>query len=446
MVNDDTSSRKERYIMKKSNLPAAIVKQLIAIAAAIATTVSTVAAIATIPVADTPAVNTVISDVVRKETSVDAKTTVKVPNRTVNANSSFRFTQATGNMKKNGQTPYVFDFTKSASVGITHDGTAIASEGDYGIRTVIDKTIVSVSLYANDGKTHSIKSVVVTDDKSKVNSKTNDNITFDAKNFRNGLYNYTVKFDTGKSLTQSFYCNNHKVWLCQTSYQKTDFDNFNNRRSIITKLMKEQGITPENSLDISNIAYPLYPYEGLDDRCDTYRWSNFSHKLVKDSWTDEHKLYVIHDWVTSHMSYDFYRTDVINRQREFYFDEFDGTWSAWNTDVGVCFDFSHIILIMCRENGIPANVVESPSHQWLCVYLNGRWAELDPTMDVERAVYSYDVTDVTDASKKYCYDGYFNTEDKLKYFSNISTVNADLWTCSRATSGTKTKMPSGWKG
>lgn len=52
---------------------------------------------------------------------------------------------------------------------------------------------------------------------------------------------------------------------------------------------------------------------------------------------------------------------------------------------GVCQDYSHILISLCRMAGIPARYVvgmligEGASHAWVEVYHEGRWYALDPT-------------------------------------------------------------------
>lgn len=52
---------------------------------------------------------------------------------------------------------------------------------------------------------------------------------------------------------------------------------------------------------------------------------------------------------------------------------------------GVCQDYSHIMLSLCRKAGIPARYVvgmlegEGASHAWIEVYQDGKWYSLDPT-------------------------------------------------------------------
>lgn len=55
---------------------------------------------------------------------------------------------------------------------------------------------------------------------------------------------------------------------------------------------------------------------------------------------------------------------------------------------GVCQDYSHIMIALCRMAGIPARYVvgmligEGQSHAWVEIYDEGRWYGLDPTNDL----------------------------------------------------------------
>ena len=55
---------------------------------------------------------------------------------------------------------------------------------------------------------------------------------------------------------------------------------------------------------------------------------------------------------------------------------------------GVCQDYSHVLLSMCRKAGFPARYVvgmlegEGASHAWVEVYCDGAWYGLDPTNDL----------------------------------------------------------------
>lgn len=61
---------------------------------------------------------------------------------------------------------------------------------------------------------------------------------------------------------------------------------------------------------------------------------------------------------------------------------------AWGTGCGVCQDYAHIMIALCRMAGIQARYVagmligEGASHAWVEVADSGRWYGLDPTNGV----------------------------------------------------------------
>lgn len=60
---------------------------------------------------------------------------------------------------------------------------------------------------------------------------------------------------------------------------------------------------------------------------------------------------------------------------------------AWRKGSGVCQDYAHILITLCRLDGIPARYAagmmlgEGASHAWAEIYADGRWTGLDPTND-----------------------------------------------------------------
>jgi transglutaminase-like putative cysteine protease len=60
---------------------------------------------------------------------------------------------------------------------------------------------------------------------------------------------------------------------------------------------------------------------------------------------------------------------------------------AWKMGQGVCQDYAHILIVLCRRFGIPARYVagmmvgEGHSHAWVEVLCGDRWYGLDPTND-----------------------------------------------------------------
>lgn len=61
---------------------------------------------------------------------------------------------------------------------------------------------------------------------------------------------------------------------------------------------------------------------------------------------------------------------------------------AWSQKKGVCQDYAHILIAICRLSGIPARYVagmltgEGYSHAWVEILSKGRWYALDPTNDL----------------------------------------------------------------
>ena len=60
---------------------------------------------------------------------------------------------------------------------------------------------------------------------------------------------------------------------------------------------------------------------------------------------------------------------------------------AWQLGCGVCQDYVHVLIALCRLAGIPARYVagmmtgEGESHAWVEVLSGGKWYGLDPTND-----------------------------------------------------------------
>lgn len=61
---------------------------------------------------------------------------------------------------------------------------------------------------------------------------------------------------------------------------------------------------------------------------------------------------------------------------------------AWQLRCGVCQDYAHILISLCRMAGIPARYVagmmigEGYSHAWVEILSENRWYALDPTNDI----------------------------------------------------------------
>jgi len=59
--------------------------------------------------------------------------------------------------------------------------------------------------------------------------------------------------------------------------------------------------------------------------------------------------------------------------------------TALRQGCGVCQDYAHILIALCRQQGIPARYVagfmigEGVTHAWIEIYAAGKWLAIDPT-------------------------------------------------------------------
>lgn len=62
---------------------------------------------------------------------------------------------------------------------------------------------------------------------------------------------------------------------------------------------------------------------------------------------------------------------------------------AFEKKQGVCQDYTHIFITLCRMHKIPARYVsdlpvgEGASHAWAEVWVNGKWFGIDPTRNCD---------------------------------------------------------------
>ena len=198
----------------------------------------------------------------------------------------------------------------------------------------------------------------------------------------------------------------------------------------LREMLSSEGVTPHNSTD-PDAAYP-FEAEGSAEY-DTKYWIERSSQIVKgyEDATMAFKATLIHDWMTSNLAFDRYKSEVLIHPRYAVGTDdghyvIDTSKYVSATYAGVCRDFSEIYGIMCRAQGIPCVVCMSAqnAHAWNAVYINGVWTEIDVTHDIQRYVDTEDTTDVknTDAFSLYCYDNYFT----YKYTTDLDHLSVKL--------------------
>lgn len=332
------------------------------------------------------------------------------------------------------QNPYLFCFDKKMSFGFDAEDNLISAEAYYGLTAYIENQTVCVKIYDYTGEKALTLYQIEGMDKGNndtaalpIDTDVNELLSIDTSNFGSGLYRITAKFSSGKSAKLYFYVNNDEVWLCRTiTPSKSEPYASISRLNRVAALMNDNGITPENSLDINNIYYPVKAVNE-NHRCDTESWAQLSKDIVEEDWSEERKLFAFYEWMRKNLAYDYYQYENIYTTRAIHFGVFDGTYSVLDTHAGNCLDFAHILLIMCRANGIPAVILDSytENHSWNAVYINDRWIELDMTYGIRNALYTEEMDNIVySGSNKVM--GFEVIPNATLYLPDDTTVNKYL--------------------
>ncbi len=309
-----------------------------------------------------------------------------------------------------GKKVYVYDFTDSGASGVGMDGANAPTRMYYGISGAVDNKnhIWRVTPYNDypDLFDLSIESVEFqSDTQTTALPATFRAKSIDISGLENGLYRAVVNFSNGESSSVFLYINGGTAYTC-TSGNLTDDEvgYIKTRTERIRALLEAYEITPQNSLNMTRLAYPTSPIVYPSFRCDVDLWADVSRSLVTSGMTPEAKVFAFHEWMTQNLTYDYYSAYTVPRPRQNYYDDFSGKWSVYNTHAGKCTDFGNIMTIMCRAQGIPCNIIDTDYHTWNIVYLNGKWREIDLTRDIHAFIYGLDMTVVEEPETRYCYD------------------------------------------
>lgn len=105
--------------------------------------------------------------------------------------------------------------------------------------------------------------------------------------------------------------------------------------------------------------------------------------LTKNMKNDEDKVKAIYEYITKNFTYDF---DKLSELTPDYVPDLDKTFES---NKGICYDYSSVLAGMLRSIGIPAKLVKgyAPNvkeyHAWNEVYIQsqGKWVTIDTTVD-----------------------------------------------------------------
>jgi transglutaminase-like putative cysteine protease len=139
--------------------------------------------------------------------------------------------------------------------------------------------------------------------------------------------------------------------------------------------------------DVADLPVDVLPFLSASRYCETdllsdAAWSRFGH--IQDGWE---KVQAVVDFVHDHLTYGYQFDRNTRTARE-----------AYDEGVGVCRDFAHLAVALCRAMNVPARYcsgylgdigvdpvpVAMDFHAWFEVYLGGAWHSFDARHRVPR--------------------------------------------------------------
>lgn len=291
----------------------------------------------------------------------------------------------------------IWNFADCTAVGAgINSDIAVPSEADYGfIVTVLDSNSATITAYNNSAEY--IVPTKVTAELSTGNleiTESYESYTITGyDDCSNGFGMVTVDFSNGRTLVAGVFKENGRLYAVNINSNKTIATNAVDRRLVLAKLMQDAGITEKDCVSTDPIYYPIVPVN-KGEVTDTAYWVAKSSELVEDDWTDAHKIMTFYNYVIDNFAYDDWAVAQGSNNRCFEYADFTGKYYISQTHVGVCEDFSQVIAIMCRAQGIPSLVLGSTKHATTVVYIEdyGRWFLIDSTADIENDAYQKDYT------------------------------------------------------
>lgn len=296
-------------------------------------------------------------------------------------------------------------------------------EAYYGLDAFVDGSFVYVKAY-NHSNNHDIINTYVqypNGDIADININYNDYTYIDATDYSNGLYALTCEFDT---MTVPVYVYINKgIPYC---VRITDTTKPIERYEFINDYIADNNFTPSMALKNDDFEYPTWD----DDlnRNDADVWIQLSHDLLDDypDWSDEMKIWRLTEWMLSNIRYDYWRF-VNGPSRAMRFNVWDGTYSMWDMHIGVCCDFTNVMVMMLREQGIPTSSLANERHLWNIVYLDGMWHEFDITTMMPYMSYEFKADDCVNRGAFYT-DYMMGCEESENFTGvDIELYNANFW-------------------
>lgn len=319
---------------------------------------------------------------------------------------------------------YTFRERDERTFGYFYSDDSIAFEGLYGIRINTKNNNITYTLYSHTNgnaveglKLYKDNDVSEFDFIKDLPGKDLDK-PYQIKLESDGIYfikaDFTKANNSYEGLVKGYIVvKNGKAQACDWAYKGTtkvcSYDKW-------SKLMSNT--KPEDCLDESQLSYPTR----RNYHC-VKEMQNLSDELIlSDDWSDEIKVFAFANYIVTHYAYDVWRCNHDMTRAKYYNNYNDPKNFILETGCGVCWDFTNIMVIMCRHHNIPCTSVENNSHAANAVWLNGEWVCIDLTPLAQYQVQGLDYTDVLPRSTDRWYKCYG------VYSSSFDSVGREIWT------------------
>ena len=332
----------------------------------------------------------------------------------------------------------VYDFRDSRNYGIasvtTNDAQAIDFEGLFGIRIATSGSSISYSVYRHSSSASESADIVL----YRVNAYENtlvkklgsvkiDTDTNLSVKLSDGLYMLTATFTVGETkeipVSGYLYVENGDAVTCRLSrFGQSALDS---RISKWNELLADAD--PDDFVSNEKITYPT---SGTNGACNHVSyWEDLSDGLVlSDDWSDEAKVFAFVDYLAKNIAYDNYRyKQPGHRSRANIAGDYkNDKYFTKGNNVGVCWDYTNILTIMCRHHGIPCTSVDSTVHAFNAIWLNGGWVGID-MLNFNRYVCNTEDTDKDGwKTESYSYLNYGDYE-----LGGANAYDQNIWTKER---------------
>lgn len=332
-----------------------------------------------------------------------------------------------------------YDFRESRTYGVAAVQTSghvetIDFEAYAGIKLTVKKGYIAVEPYTHSSSFSQKCDItlyrVTSEGDKKLKSVKNAKAGKEKKlkgSFTDGLYKVTATFvdknDVSVDVSGYLYADGKEIKTCRAEKNPV-------LSNVWNYILKDAD--PEDFLSNEDVTYPT---SGVAGRCvHVKEWEDISDEIVlHDDWSDEMKVFAFVEYLSKNIAYDDYRREQFNGKTRASVagDYTKDKYFTLGNNVGVCFDYTNILSIMCRHHGIPCTSVEDTEgiHTFNAVWLNEGWVGIDIT-DTNR--YTCTSKDMSKENWKKHYFSY-NSYGKYGTVDKTWTYDWNIWTEEKGT-------------